>query len=300
MEELLNLYTECYDKWRNFPLCGNNCPENHYCQRFNCLEGDCSRCMVAIQREGSIRAYPCHKITYYYVMRFFNRFASEVENVIRLINFSQITKLNVVSLGCGPGSEVYGIIHGFRYLNLPIQLDYQGYDLNSIWGDVQQMSYYRLRNSGHGIRFFNTNLFTTFQPFDEGSVDMLVMNYLLSDYVMNSTQGSRHVFADDIIDFIIRANVKRVLFNDISLYGHEGQLDSGVQLMEYIIRRLKRFGYTLRGLRFHFPNDTYVPSNRLWRQHDSGDLLFVPMPNNPANEGVSCCKSKQVYFTISS
>lgn len=299
MQELLDLYSECHAKWLSYPPCGNDCPENHYCQRCGRHEGDCSRCMAAIQRYGTIRAYPCHKITYYYVMRFFNRFASEIEYIIRLINFGQITKLNVVSLGCGPGSEVYGIIHGFRCLNLPIQLDYHGYDLNHIWDDVQQMSINLLKNTGHDIRFSNTNLFTTFQPFAEQRVDMLVMNYLLSDYVMNSTHGTRNVFADEIIDFIIRANVKRVFFNDISFYGHDGQLDTGVQMMEYMMKWFKRFGYTLRGKRFHFPYDRLVPPNHLWRQHGSGNLLFTPMPNNPANEGINCCKSKQVYFTIS-
>lgn len=298
MQELLDLYTDCHTQWLNYPLCGNACTENHYCQRFGCLEGDCSQCMAAIQRYGTIRAYPCHKITYYYVMRFFNRFASEIEYIIRLINYGQITKLNVVSLGCGPGSEVYGIIHGFRHLNLRIQLDYQGYVLNSIWDDVQQMSIYHLRNTGYCLRFFNTSLFTTFQPFAEQSVDLLVMNYLLSDYVKNSTQRTRHVFADEIIDFIIRANVKRVVFNDISLYGHDGQLDTAVQMTEYIMNCLKRFGYTLRGSRFHFPNDRLVPPNDLWRQHGTGNLLFTPMQNNPANAGIGCCKSKQVYFTI--
>lgn len=298
MQELQNLYTECHAKWLNYPPCGNDCLENHYCQRFGCLEGDCSQCMAAIQRYGTIRAYPCHKITYYYVMRFFNRFASEIEYIIRLINYGQITKLNVVSLGCGPGSEVYGVIHGFRHLNLQIQLDYQGYDLNPIWDDVQQMSINHLRNTGHGIRFFNTNIFTTFQAFAEQRVDMLVMNYLLSDYVKNSAIGARHVFADEIVDFIIHANVKRVLFNDISLYGHNGQLDTAVQMMEYIMRRLREIGYTLRGRRFHFPNDSYVPYDNRWRQHNSGNLLFTPMPNNPANGGINNCKSKQVYFTI--
>ena len=298
MQELLNLYAECYDKWINNPPCGNNCPEYHYCRRCNLVEGDCSMCMAAIQRYGTIRAYPCSKITYYYVMRFFNRFASEIEYVIRLINFRETIKLNVVSLGCGPGSEVYGIIHGFRHLGLTIRLDYLGYDLNPIWDDVQQMSINHLRNTGHNIGFSNTNMFTNFTQFDEQRVDLLVMNYLLSDYVMNSAQGTRHVFADEIIDFIIQSNVKRVLFNDISLYGHNRQLDSGVQMMEYIMNRLKFFGYTLRGTRLYFPDDRYVPNNRWWHQHDSGILLFVPMHNNPANQGIVCCKSKQVYFTI--
>lgn len=275
MQEMLNLYTECHTKWLNYPPCGNNCPENHYCQRFGCLEGDCNQCLAAIQWYGTIRAYPCKKITYYYVMRFFNRFASEIEYVIQRIQFGQMEKINVVSLGCGPGSEVYGIVHGLRFHNLPLRIDYQGYDLNPIWGDVQQMSINHLRNMGHGIRFFNTNMFTSFQPFAEQRIDILVMNYLLSDYVKN------------------------VLFNDISLYGHHGQLDTGVQIMEYIMSRLREIGYTLRGSRFYFPNDSFVPYDNRWRQHDSGNLMFTPMPNNPANEGINCCKSKQVYFTIS-
>ena len=299
MQELLNLYSECHTKWLNYPPCGNDCPENHYCQRFGCLEGDCNQCLAAIQWYGTIRAYPCKKITYYYVMRFFNRFASEIEYVIREIQFGRTEKINVVSLGCGPGSEVYGIAHGLRFHNLPIRLDYQGYDLNPIWDDVQQMSINHLRNTGYDIRFFNTNMFTSFQPFAEQRVDILVMNYLLSDYVKNSAISTRHVFADEIIDFVIRANVKNVLFNDISLYGHHGQLDTGVQIMEYIMSRLKEIGYTLRGSRFHFPNDSFVPYDNRWRQHDSGNFLFTPMPNNPANGGINCCKSKQVYFTIS-
>lgn len=51
--------------------------------------------MAAIQRDGTIRAYPCSKITFYYVMRFFNRFASEIEYVIRKINFGETGTLGI-------------------------------------------------------------------------------------------------------------------------------------------------------------------------------------------------------------
>lgn len=77
--------------------------------------GDCSRCLNQIQYGQPNFTYSCTKITYQYVLRFFNRFASEICYAMCLYNYKNISRINVVSLGCGPGSEVYGIIKALRF-----------------------------------------------------------------------------------------------------------------------------------------------------------------------------------------
>ena len=133
MQEFINLQKECLAQINAMPSDGCACSINHYCQQHGCNKGDCSECLHHIQRGCPSFHYCCERITYCYVLRFFNRFASEITHFINRYNFSRITSLNVVSLGCGPGSELYGIIKSLRSRQYRTQINYKGYDMNNIW-----------------------------------------------------------------------------------------------------------------------------------------------------------------------
>lgn len=232
MQELLNLQQWCLDSLNSAPSCGNNCPIGHYCTKCGVTDCDCSRCLNQIQWGRPNFSYSCFKITYQYTLRFFNRFASEICYAMRSYNYKKpIQRINVVSLGCGPGSEVYGIIKAFRVMNMDVTIHYEGHDLIDVWEPVQKKVVDSLSGLPHVINFHTSNLFADYHGFDNGRINILVLNYLLSHASKFYSDQQKKQFVDDIVDFVIQNGVRNILFNDINYYGSYASLNSGTQLM---------------------------------------------------------------------
>ena len=103
--------------------------------------------------------YECEKshIIMYYV---FNRFASEISYFLNQCNFSSVKEFNVISLGCGPTSELYGFIKSI-YSRFPhVKLNFEGYDMNPNWERVQNITKDLLAKYGLNINFHYKDIFT--------------------------------------------------------------------------------------------------------------------------------------------
>lgn len=298
MVELLNLQQQCLELLLSQSGRCPSCPINYYCTSVGCKEGDCSSCLHQIQFGQPNFTYSCSKITYQYVLRFINRFASEICNAICLYKFNNPERVNVVSLGCGPGSEVYGIIKAFQILNLNAKLYYEGHDLLSVWEPVQNLSINNLANSQHIINFFTTNLFADFHGFDNNEINILVLNYLLSDAAKFLTDRGKYQFVNDIFVFVIQNNVRNILFNDINYYGYYQKLDSGVQLIKLLISLFEnnKVSYKVRYL--CFPSDPYRGNER-WNFYSRNDLMFKKHEDNIYMDNVGYCNSKQILIHLS-
>lgn len=300
MKELSDLFVECLKRYNNYPQCDpNTCPLKSYCTAINCEHGNCISCINHIQRANNPQFhYACKKITYHYVLSFFNRFASEIAYIIEYLRPNYLqgkTKLNVLSLGCGPGSEVYGFIKGLRNKAPQIELDYKGYDLCDAWNEVQNISKECLAQTPHHVEFYNENMFGAFEGFDDGCVDMLALNYLLSDSQKYYNDSGKLKFISEIKDFVIDNNVKNILFNDNGYYG-KGGLDSGVGMMLRLIKEMKKDSQLTVFMRC-FPTDRYIPSTS-WKIYKQGKLLFPPLLENTLDVNISCCRSKQILVHI--
>lgn len=297
MKELLDLQSECLKRFNIITTCGA-CPINLHCKQNGCKEADCSKCLNAIQYGIPPFHYSCEKITYHYVLRFFNRFASEIAYAAYLLPIKDVSEYNVVSLGCGPGSEVYGLIKVLRDKFPKTQLNYQGFDLNQIWADVQNLSLNFLSPSGYNVSFYNADMFMTFSGFQTGSVDLLILNYLLSDMEkFSSTIEQKRDFISDLTAFIVKNGVKWVLFNDTSYFGYKGKWDSGCQLMLELINNLKAWHMEAKAAFICFPSDKY-PYGAPWKQYKSEKLLFKAISNNTLNQGINSCGSKQIIVKV--
>lgn len=302
MKEFLDFLSECQAQYNSCVPCTNNCPNNHYCKANGGQMSKCNLCIFHIlwARHPSF-TYGCPKITYHYALRFFNRFASEIAYIINSIKpdyFKDKTKLNVVSFGCGPGSEVYGFIQALRMKAPHVVLDYQGYDQNKIWKNVQDISKAKLSQSGHHIEFYSNDMFNDFVGFNGDGVDLLVMNYLLSDVQKFSNNvGQMEQFLSSVGFFVIMNNVRNILFNDSSYYGSKGSMDSGVQLMLRLIEELKKWQVNVNALYRCFPYDAKRGAEQ-WRSYSKNRLLFPLLPNNNLDKNVRYCNSKQILVHI--
>lgn len=300
MKEFIDFLSECYKQYNNCVPCNNNCPHNYYCTTCGCQLATCNRCMNHIQWANPPSfTYSCSKITLHYMLRFVNRFASEIAYAMAKYNFGSIKKYNVVSLGCGPGSEVYGLVRVLRARKLPIILDYQGYDLNGVWKTVQDISKSSLSKTGHKIQFFKDDMFNKFVGFNGESIDLLILNYLLSDVEkFSSNIGQKQSFVGDLSWFVIMNDVHNILFNDNNYYGNNGKMDSGAQLMLKLIDELKKWHVKVNVQYRCFPYDPRRGAQQ-WRYYSKNNLVFPLLAGNNLDKNVRYCNSKQVLVHIS-
>ena len=301
MKEFNDLLTACLNQYNNCEPCDNNtCVPSFYCLANNCTKGKCDRCLNHIQWDPSPQFhYSCPRITYHYVLRFFNRFASEIAYALLSIRDDSLRAkqvLNIVSLGCGPGSEVYGLLEALRKKAAHITMNYQGFDLNTTWDTVQTISKTVLAGTPHHFDFYNLNMFGAYAGFPRGDCDMLILNYLLSDAQKYYTDTGKVKFLENIAQFVFQNNVKSILFNDSSYYGNGG-LDTGVGMMFYLIRELRNWQLNPRVFLRCFPSDNYVPG-RKWVSYSDERLLFPKIPQNTFDTNITHCKSKQIFVVL--
>lgn len=297
MQEFDNFIQLCIDKYQNCGKCADSCVHGHYCMQMICGESNCSSCLSQIQRGKGLFTYECRKITFHYVLKYFYRFASEIEYLMQTFLTNNVKKQDFVvySLGCGPGSEVFGFVD-FIQKKLPdICLKYEGFDLNPIWNEVQELNKNEFLNSCHTINFHCENLFVANIPYDK--INMLVLNYLLSDIVKFCNLDQRQKFVNEIVDFIFRNEVKSIFFNDINFFGGDALLDSGLQMMLNIIEKLKVYGCSISQHNYHFRCDKKL-GNIKWTCYSSDQLLFNVNSNSPVKY-IHSCNSKQIFCYIS-
>lgn len=297
MQELLEFHNQCLYKIHNHTSCANNCPLGHYCTAVGCVENDCSKCLNNIQYGTPNFHYSCTRITYQYSLRFFYRFASEVATLLNRISFRNISNLNVVSLGCGPGSEIYGILKAFINQNATTTLFYEGHDLNPCWTDVQNISKQCLLQTSHHIDFYTTDLFADFHGFQDNIVHLLILNYLLSDAAKFMVRQKRILFVEEIANFILSNNVRNVFFNDISYYGNSQLLNSGTQLMKLLISILNKLGLKTECKYYYYQGDPYR-GNENWILNENNNMQFAIHPDNTYMANVNFCRSKQIFVHI--
>lgn len=299
MQELLDLQKECLARIQSHKTCGDSCRNNNYCHSHGAQNCNCLCCLNHIQRSYAPKFhYSCEWITYYYVLRFGNRFASEITYFLNQFDFTNISKLNVVSLGCGPASELYGFIKSTTLRNFNVHLHFEGYDTNDIWDTTQNITKSILTKYGHNINFHPKNLFTEYEDCFNGEPIILVLNYVLSDVVKYHEKTEREEFISQLVSFIMHNNVSHVLFNDINYYGYPHLLDSGTQLMKLIIDRLENNGKKLNSWYRYFKGDPCRGSEG-WEMYSANEFIFPILSNNTYAINISVCSSKQIFIKIS-
>lgn len=297
MKELLWIQQQCIDNISALSACKDQCTIGHYCVAHGCKECYCSKCLNHIHWNNSPSFhYECERITYYYLLRFSNRFASEIAHFVDLFKIQDNSEINIISLGCGPASEIFGFIKSIRSRGIKSILHFEGYDLKKIWKPLQELAKKQSFGNRTFYKFSYGNLFTEFTDFPNNQSAVLVLNYLLSDIAKYYDDANKQVFIDNIVDFICNHHISGIFFNDIGYYGTVGRMDSGVQIMNEIIVHLKE----RKAVKTHY---MYFPSNAKlgdedWRINRNNQCLFSSLKGNPFTQNVEYCKSKQIFVKI--
>ena len=187
----------------------------------SCTSKNCSTCFQEMFFENTGRTFNCVCSTYSYVCRYIYQYSSEILHILKLLkpwfkdeNGIKIDSLNVLSIGCGPCSEVFAVDSFLKEIEYNGTITYNGFDTNSIWGDVQ--------NKAKAILPFSVNI-STQNCFDYIRAtsnytypNVLILNYLLSDICIH---GNITQFINDVVENIIDPMPSRsiIIINDINL-----------------------------------------------------------------------------------
>jgi hypothetical protein len=162
-----------------------------------------------------------------------HRYASEVDKILKLLKHTKGVQLpndlNVASIGCGPCTELFGIMNQFG----SGIVHYKGFDMNAIWQPLTMFE--RTLFPNVDIHFYNQDFFA-FMAGNDWHIDILILNYLLSDMARCQTQTQCSAFLDSIINLCDNGRITYIVVNDIYLTYATG---TGYALMEELARKLR-------------------------------------------------------------
>lgn len=177
-QNVLTTMLQQYDSTQ--PMDSINCSEIFKCN---------TQCLSDIFHTHKNRTYKCQTITSMYVLRFCNRYASEIYHILNDIIPPLTTGDLIFSIGCGSCMETIGIEKYCRENNI-LGLKYEGYDYNIAWQNIANVCCVSSDNlfSSNPTRLIQ-------QTFMEklSDIKILLLNYMLSDYKNHQSSFAQYL-----------------------------------------------------------------------------------------------------------
>lgn len=282
MKEMDELYAYCLSKYNK-----GACKKCAYNQ---CLDSKCIDCYNCLKRVhdclNNKLYYQCDYIRYNYILKFFNRYASEISYCLYLLflkSYSSRESVTIYSLGCGPSSELYASIAMARQVGKTDRyIHYYGFDLSTQWNEIMSFNISHFPNAN--IQYFNNDLFAYIKNGSQ-HIDILILNYVLSD-IMRYDKTKGDVIADQLTEVIKTKRVTHTIINDIPLFYTDSSKASAYFLMNKIEKELKTVK-DISTYKYHYvdPNQFQPYYGRKWVKnnllfHSLNEIkVFQPMPN---------------------
>lgn len=210
--EMLIDYIDFADTYHTTTQCVNPCVTN--CS---------STCLLCLDRQNfrsQLRTYDCEKRCGAYVCHYLFRFFIEMRLLYREVKPLN-SSVNVLSLGCGPCSELFPLVEVLEKEYEEYSINFMGIDLSDKWklfhDEIDRLV--TAHQKPINTRFVIGDVQIVLNHLNEVEFDIIVLNYFLSDF-MKSPNGSITVrgLSQLIYDKIIsRMRIGSfVLINDIN------------------------------------------------------------------------------------
>lgn len=184
---------------------------NHPCE----CPGDCSVCLYQIHYKhsdpGARHSYNCRFLSDYYVCKYSFKYTSEIIYALHQNEVSYLqdkSKLNVLSIGCGPCTDLFALdclsnAHEYNF----DKLKYIGVDLlKDTWERLHNEIKGYSPNDSEIITGFAYNNINNVIPIlidKEFKADLIIMNYLLSDFHKYGGEISVLDFLNKLVYYIV-------------------------------------------------------------------------------------------------
>jgi len=254
----------CHLKYRRDKSC-DDCPNEDECF------GSCDKCLDSIHFRRITRRYNCENIAYYYVCRYIYKYSSEVEYLINNIDeLSQLPELNIVSIGCGPATELFGFLNYMKRNNDQRHLHFRGFDLNNIWNNIhKQIKLITQDDNRLKLDFFYYDVFDIFDQIERRGVsnspNILFLQYLISD------MDAHNYDVESFIDRLGKLMFSKMPLNSFLMINDINHNKQARDYFEYMCKTFSQM-HSISAYRFHFEN-----RNKEWfyaygRRHPSNDI----------------------------
>lgn len=202
-----NMLTSCEKECEN---CKNNC------------SGNC----VAIMRDihfGEKRRYDCSKLTNYYLPRYGFRYSYEIQSIIEnkyLNTIKAFESMNILSIGCGPCTDLFGLINVGEEIGK--QIKFTGVDLNENWKGIHEIVKSKITNIETNFVYEDVFSFIDKMTMNNNSLDLNIISfqYVISDMVKHNKQNPDIIrtFFNKLYEKIMIKLPKGaiIIFNDIN------------------------------------------------------------------------------------
>ena len=257
-------------------ICHNNYARNGKCpscQNDDCKNG-CSACLDDIHMNRIKRRYNCSNIVNCYVCKYQLKYSSEIFHLMNNHQaFSCLDNIIVWSIGCGPCPDLFGVANWMQLCN-KTNLQYCGFDLNHYWQPVQNYINNISSQSPINIdvKFINNDIFSIYGYVTEWPdilpVNVLMMQYIISDIISNNTHENVCFFLKRTVDLIINRMPKNsfVVINDIN---HNTQARDYFEHLCSLLSGRKNLLFS----RYHFVNNNRANYYQYGTQHLSNSLI---------------------------
>jgi hypothetical protein len=180
IDELVAYCDSRYRRTDRCPGCPNDC------------KGGCEACLDAIHFGRIIRPYNCENISNFYVCKYIYKYASEIDHLItRFEPLKRLDAYHILSVGCGPCTELAGVLSFLSRNHLQRPVSFLGIDSNTIWRPIHD----RLQSIASGGKH---NMTVGFEYGDAleivprlcrqgrlGHPNILTLQYLISNLVVS-------------------------------------------------------------------------------------------------------------------
>lgn len=219
-----------------------------------------------------LRTYDCTHMADHYYCKYSFRYASEI--VYGLRQFADIrekTHLKVMSVGCGPCTELAAIDYMRQTNELEFEtLEFIGIDPLSdvwepIWADIED--YF-----GTGIRFLNRSILELIDVIVEQDwvPDLIIFQYVFSDMYKHNEQRDIEDFIEKLVDFLNEQTDKSIyiLANDTNL---SRRYSGGREFFDSLTRSMEEPKYIRRR---HFDNRNRPNHYNYGDEYPTNALVF--------------------------
>lgn len=259
MDDLISYCERSYNLNKTYTKC-DDCIQS--------CSGNCEDCLEDIHF-GNDRRYNCNNMLNFYVCKYSYKYASEIGNIFFAEDLiDEMESINIVSLGCGPCTDLMGVMGYLNMQDIDCRINYLGFDLNEKWKPINDYLSNNYKNGSFDICYQDI-----FEHFKNGGtipcINILFLQYFLSDMKKYNDDDSMEEFIDKLIDNCIckMSPGSLIIINDINYCDTRKYFE---MLLQHMDDREISYEYA----RMHFNNSGRSNHYNYGEEYSDNDLIF--------------------------
>lgn len=270
------------------------------CSHIGKCPGNCGKCLdeVHLSRgENERKDYDCNYMMDCYVGRYMYAYVSENKKAFEIVEsgIRRLPYIHMLSIGCGPSPDLFGIIDFLKENSIEKTISYIGFEHNEKWAAVHNNISDILTEEAK-IQFFYQDAFETFREKMLPKTNILIMQYLLSHVVYNQRQSEIDEFFDNLVEHVIMKMESKsyIIINDIN---HNLARDR----FELLEKKIERKGKKIKVYKYYF---RYKPDLNVFQtagmvRHESNTIDYFIEPCIQERYGARMdCRSVQHIIEV--